>query len=272
MPRSMWNGTVAFGIVRVPVKLYAATESKAVHFNERHAADGAAVQHRRVCVKEDKEVPYSEIVKGFEAKTDTYVVLTKEEASAADGPGARTIDIEHFVSGSQIDPLFYDHSYYLGPGKEAAEPYRVLHAALKRSGRVGIARWVFHNRARLVAVRALDDVLAVHTMRFADELVAPSELEIPQPHAKPSRRELDMAEALVGQLAGRYQPSRYRDTYREALMQLIERKAKGEALEPPTEAPATAEEDLLRALEQSLQAGGAGGGRSRSRAKAGSSR
>ena len=266
----MWNGTVAFGMVRVPVKLYAATESKAVHFNERHAADGAAVQHRRVCVKEDKEVPYSEIVKGFEAKTDTYVVLTKEEVSAADGADARTIDIEHFVSGSEIDPLFYDHSYYLGPGKEAAEPYHVLHAALKRSGRVGVARWVFHNRARLVAVRALDDVLAVHTMRFADELVAPSELEIPQPHSEPSKRELDMADTLVGQLAGRYQPSRYRDTYREALMQLIERKAKGEAIEPPAEAPATAEADLLRALEQSLQAEGTGGGRAR--AKAGSSR
>jgi DNA end-binding protein Ku len=268
----MWNGTVAFGMVRVSVKLYAATESKAVHFNERHAADGAAVQHRRICVKEDKEVPYGEIVKGFEAKTDTVVVLTKEEVSATDGAGARTIDIEHFVSGSEIDPLFYDHSYYLGPGTEAAEAYRVLHAALKRSGRVGIARWVFHNRARLVAVRALGDVLAVHTMRFADELVAPSELEIPQPHSKPSKRELDMADALVGQLAGRYQPSRYHDTYREALIQLIARKAKGEAIKAPPEAPATAEDDLLRALEQSLQAKGAGGGRSRARAKAGSSR
>jgi DNA end-binding protein Ku len=266
----MWNGTIAFGMVRVPVKLYSATESKAVHFNERHAVDGAAVQHRRVCVKEDKEVPYSEIVKGFEAKTDTYVVLTKEEVGAADGAAARTIDIEHFVAGSEIDPLYYDHSYYLGSGKDAAEPYRVLHAALKRSRRVGVARFVFHNRSRLVAVRALDDVLAVHTMRFADELVPPAELEIPQPHATPGKRELDMADALVEQLAGRFQPARYRDTYREALIDLIERKAKGESIEAPQEAPATAEEDLLRALEQSLAAQGAGG--SRKRAKAGSAR
>lgn len=273
MPRSLWNGTVAFGMVRVPVKLYSATESKAVHFNERHAADGAAVQHRRVCAKENREVPYSEIVKGFEAKSGSYVVLSKEEVTAADGTSARTIDVEHFVSGSQIDPLYYDHSYYLGPGKDAAEPYRVLHAALKRSGRVGVARFVFHNRARLVAVRALDDVLALHTMRFADELVPPADLDIAEPHSKPGKRELDMADALVEQLAGRFQPSRYHDTYREALLTLIERKAKGEAIEPPPEAPATAEGDLLQALEASLSSKGTRRSRAkRTRAKAGSAR
>ncbi len=281
----MWNGTVVFGMVRVPVKLYAATESKAVHFNERHASDGAAVQHRRVCVKENKEVPYSEIVKGFEARSGTYVVLSKDEVSAADGSGARTIAIEHFVSGEEIDPLYYDHSYYLGPGNEADEPYRVLQAALRRSGRVGIARWVFHNRAQLVAVRALDDLIGVHTMRFADELVAPSDLEIPQPQTKPGKRELDMAKALVGQMRGRFQPSRYRDTYREALLALIERKARGETIVAPEPEPATPEADLLAALEQSLAATGsrskgakkpsADGGRAngpRSRSKTGSAR
>ena len=272
MPRSLWNGTVAFGMVRVPVKLYAATESRGVHFNERRESDGCAIKHRRVCVKEDREVPYGEIVKGYEIKSGTYVVLSKEEVSAADGRSARTIEVEHFVSGSQIDPIFYDHSYYLGPGKDAAEPYRVLQAAFRRTGRVGIARFVFHNRARLVAVRALEDVLVVHTMRFADEIVPPSELEIPQPQSKPSKRELDMADALVEQLAGRFQPARYHDTYRAALLELIERKAKGEAIEPPAEEPATAEADLLRALEQSLATKRVRGGRARERAKAGSSR
>jgi DNA end-binding protein Ku len=275
MPRSIWNGTVAFGMVRVPVKLYAATESKAVHFHERHERDGAAVQHRRVCVKENREVPYGEIVKGFEAKSGSYVVLSKEEIAAADGTGARVIEIEHFVSSEEIDPLYYDHAYYLGPGNDAGEPYRVLHAALRRSGRVGIARFVFHNRAHLVAVRALGDVLAVHTMRFADELVSASELELPRPQTTPSRRELDMANALVEQLAARFQPGRYRDTYREALMSLIERKAKGETIEAPVEEPATAEDDLVRALQESLAATGARGSRARgarARAKAGSSR
>ncbi len=267
----MWNGTVVFGMVRVPVKLYAATESKAVHFNERHATDGAAVQHRRVCVKENKEVPYSEIVKGFEARAGAYVVLSKEEVAAADGAGARTIAIEHFVSGQEIDPLYYDHAYYLGPGKDASEPYRVLLAALKRSGRVGIARFVFHNRAQLVAVRALDDLIAVHTMRFADELVSPAELEIPEPQRKPSKRELEMAKALVAQMRGRFQPSRYRDTYREALMSLIERKVSGETVAPPQAEPATAEEDLLATLEQSLASKGSRGkGERRARSKAGS--
>jgi DNA end-binding protein Ku len=248
----MWNGTIAFAVVRVPVKLYAATESKAVHFHERHAVDGAAVQHRRICVKEDREVPYSEVVKGFETKSGAYVVLSKEEVAAADGAAARTIDSEHFVAAEEIDPLYYDHAYYLGPGKDGGEPYRVLHAALKRSGRVGIARFVFHNRAQLVAIRALDDLIAVHTMRFADELVSPRTLDTPQPRSKPSRRELDMARALVDQLATRFRPRRYRDTYRDALMRLIERKAKGEAIAPPPAAPATAEEDLLAALQQSL--------------------
>ena len=270
MPRSIWNGTVAFGMVRVPVKLYSATESKAVHFNERHASDGAAIQHRRVCAKENREVPYAEIVKGFEAKSGSYVVLSKEEVAAADGTGARLIEIEHFVAADEIDPLYYDHAYSLGPGKDGAESYRVLHAALKRSKRVGIARFVFHNRAQLVAVRALDDVLAVQTMRFADEIVAPGELELPQPHAAAGKRELDMASALVEQLHGRFQPSRYHDTYRQALMSLIERKANGEAIEPPREEPATAEDDLLRALEQSLAAGGTRTRRRRARATAGS--
>jgi DNA end-binding protein Ku len=273
----MWNGTLAFGMVRVPVKLYAATESKAVHFHERHATDGAAVQHRRVCVKEGKEVPYSEVVKGFEAKSDVYVVLSKEEIAAADGEAARAIEIEHFVAADEIDPLYYDHAYYLGPGNDGAEPYRVLHAALKRAKRVGIARFVFHNRAQLVAVRALDDVLAVHTMRFADELVSPGDLDIAQPHSKPSKRELDMAGALVGQLRARFQPGRYRDSYRHALMDVIERKAKGETIEAPAPAPATAEEDLLAALRQSLAAGeargsGTRGDGARSRPKAGSRR
>src|SRR5580693_4998155 len=227
MPRSLWNGTVAFGLVRVPVKLYSATQSKRIPLRERHVSDGAAIEHRRLCVKEGREVPYSELVKGYEVSAGSYVVLTKEEIAAADGPEAHVVEIEHFVSREEIDPAYYERAYYLGPGKLGEEPYRLLQAALRRSDRVGIGRFVFHNKAHLVAVRALEDVLALHTMRFADELVDPRELDLKPPQRKPSKREVAAARVLVEQLGARFQPHRYHDTYRKAVLELIERKARG---------------------------------------------
>ena len=131
MPRSLWNGTIAFGMVRVPVKLYSATESKAVRFRERHSTDGAAIEHRRVCVQEGKEIPYGETVKGFEVSSGSYVTLSKEEIATADGPGAHMIEIEHFAGREEIDPVYYDRAYNLGPGKLGDEAYLLLHAALE---------------------------------------------------------------------------------------------------------------------------------------------
>jgi DNA end-binding protein Ku len=252
MPRSLWNGTITFGLIRVPVKLYSATESKAIRFRERHATDGAAIEHRRVCAQEDREVPYSEIVKGVEVSPGAYVVLSKQEIAAADGPAAHMIDIEHFVRSEEIDPVYYERAYYLGPGKFGDEPYRLLHAALKRANRVGIGRFVFHNKAQLLAIRAFDDVLALHTMRFADELVATDQLDLAAPRHKPGKRELDTARTLVDQLSSSFQPHRYRDTYRNAVLKLIERKARGETIEAPEVEPATPDDDLLEALQASL--------------------
>jgi DNA end-binding protein Ku len=254
MPRSLWNGTVAFGLVRVPVKLHSATESKRIPLRERHATDGAAIEHRRVCVKEGREVPYSEIVKGFEVSSGSYVVLSKEEIAAADGSDAHIVDIEHFVSSEEIDPIFYDRAYYLSPGKLGDEPYRLLHAALKRSGRVGIGRFVFHNKANLVAVRALEDVIGLHTMRFADELVPDSELEMVASEKEPSKLEVDTAQLLVDQLDSTFEPGAYSDTYRETVLQLIERKARGEAIEAPESQQAIGGGDLLSTLRASLEA------------------
>jgi DNA end-binding protein Ku len=253
MPRSLWNGTVAFGVVRVPVKLHSATESKSIRFNERHAGDGAAIEHRRVCAKENKEVPYKEIVKGFEVSSGRYVVLSKEEVSSADGPSARTIEIEHFVRREDIDPIHYERSYYLGPGGPGNEAYGVLHAALKDSDRVGIGRFVFHNKSHLVAIRALEEVLTLHTMRFADEISEGEDLDIQAPSRKPSELEVDAARALVDQLAATFEPDTYEDTYREAVLALIERKASGEAIEMPDSEPSTQDEDLLGALQASLE-------------------
>lgn len=253
MPRSIWNGTVAFGLVRVPVKLYSATESKRISLRERHVSDGAAIEHRRLCVKEGKEVPYSEIVKGYEVSAGSYVVLTKEEIAAAEGPEAHVVEIEYFVSRDEIDPAYYERAYYLGPGKLGDEPYRLLQAALMRSDRVGIGRFVFHNKAHLVAIRALDEVIALHTMRFADELVPESELEIVKPDKEPSKLEVGTAQLLVDQLDSSFEPESYANSYRDAVLKMIERKARGEAIEAPESQQATPEGDLLSALEASLE-------------------
>jgi len=261
MPRSIWNGTVAFGLVRVPVKLYSATESKRIPLRERHVTDGAAIDHRRLCVKEGREVPYSEIVKGYEVSAGSYVVLTKEEIAAADGPEAHVVEIEHFVSREEIDPAYYERAYYLGADKLGEEPYRLLQAALRRSDRVGIGRFVFHNKAHLVAIRALEDVIVLHTMRFADELVPEGELEIVKPDKQPSKLELDTAQLLVGQLDSKFDPDSYANSYRDAVLEMIEKKARGEAIEAPERPQTTPEGDLLSALEASLE----GRGRPRSR-------
>jgi DNA end-binding protein Ku len=253
MPRSLWNGTIAFGLVRVPVKLHSATESKRIPLRERHVTDGAAIEHRRLCVKENKEVPYGEIVKGYEVSAGSYVVLSKEEIAVADGSEAHIVDIEHFVGGEEIDPVYYERAYYLSPGKFGDEPYCLLHAALKRSARVGIGRFVFHNKAHLAAIRALDEVIVLHTMRFADEFVPSGELEISKPEKEPSKREVDTAELLVDQLDSSFQPQDYANTYRDAVLQMIERKARGEAIEAPESRQATPEGDLLGALQASLE-------------------
>jgi DNA end-binding protein Ku len=268
MPRSLWNGTIAFGMVRVPVKLYSATESKAVRFRERHATDGAAIEHRRVCVQEGKEIPYGETVKGFEVSSGSYVTLSKEEIATADGPGAHMIEIEHFAGREEIDPVYYDRAYNLGPGKLGDEAYLLLHAALKRSDRVGIGRFVFHNKAHLVALRALEDVIALHTMRFADELVPASDVEIPAPQRKPSELEVSAAGALVEQLSASFQPDDYADTYRAALLELIERKARGETIDAPEPVEIAPEDDLLGALQASLERqGGQGAVRAKAKSK-----
>jgi DNA end-binding protein Ku len=268
MPRSLWNGTIAFGMVRVPVKLYSATESKAVRFRERHATDGAAIEHRRVCVQEGREIPYGETVKGFEVSSGSYVTLSKEEIATADGPGAHMIEIEHFAGREEIDPVYYDRAYNLGPGKLGDEAYLLLHAALKRSDRVGIGRFVFHNKAHLLALRAIDDVIALHTMRFADELVPASDLEIPAPQRKPSELEVSAAGALVDQLSASFQPDDYEDTYRAALLELIERKARGETIDAPAAEEIAPEGDLLGALQASLERqGGRGPARAKAKAK-----
>src|SRR3954447_2460138 len=217
--RSIWNGTIAFGGVFVPVKVLSATEDRTVHFHEVHQDDGARIEHKRICSKEDKEVPYKEIVGGYEYAEGKYVVLEKDEIKAAAGSESRLIDVEQFVCAADIEPVMYDKTYYLGSQDKGKDAYRLLHDALEKSDRAGIGRWVFHNREYLVAMRPIGDAIGMHTMRFHDELVAVKDLDLPKPSRKPSKRELEMAGKLLESLQGKFDPARYEDSYRERLLE-----------------------------------------------------
>jgi DNA end-binding protein Ku len=251
-PRSLWNGTLTFGLVNVPVKVFTATESKTIHFHQVHLKDEARIEHRRICPKEDKEVPKEEIVMGYELSKGGFVELTKDEIAAAGGENAKLIDVEHFVPLEAIDPVFYEKTYYLGAGDDGEDAFRLLRAALEQAGKAAIGRWVFHDRERLVAVRPLDGVLGMHTMNFHDELVDAGDLQLPSARKNPSAREIEMAGRLVDSLGAKFEPHKYKDSYRNAVLAVIERKRKGEEIEPPPEPEREESDDLAAALEASL--------------------
>ena len=251
-PRSIWNGTIVFGLVNVPVKVYSATESKSIHFHQVHLKDGARIEHRRVCPKDDKEVDKDEIVMGYELSGGSYVELSKDEISAAAGERSKLIDVEHFVEGEQIDPAFYDKTYYLGAGDDGEDAYRLLRKALETSGKVAIARWVFHDRERLVAIRPLDKILSLQVMNFHDEVVQVDDLDLPSPQRKPADKEIEMAGKLVKSLEAKFEPHKYSDSYRDAVLEVVERKRKGEDIEVDEPEPKEETDDLMKALEASL--------------------
>jgi DNA end-binding protein Ku len=253
--RSLWNGTVTFGMVSVPIKLYSATESKTVHFHEVHAKDGARVKHRKICSKEDKEVPKDEVVKGFEVDEDKFVVLEKDEVKAAAGDRGKVINIEEFVEAGAIDPVFYEKTYFVGP-RDEEDVFRLLGDALRKTERAGIGRFTFHDREYLVALRAGDDdALLLDTLRFHDEVVDPGDLELPSARKKPAPKEVGAAKKLVDMLAADFDPAEYEDTYREAVLDLIKRKAKGEEIDLAEQEEPEHGDDLAAALEASLAGG-----------------
>jgi DNA end-binding protein Ku len=264
-PRSIWNGTIAFGLVAVPVKVFSATESKTVHFREVHAKDGSRIEHRRICPKDGKVVDKDEIVKGYQLTKRKWVEVTDEEIAAAAGAKTRRLEVDHFVPAAEIDPVYYEKTYYLGAQDKGRDAYAMLLAALAKAGRAGVGRWVFHNRERTVVVRALEDVLALHTMRFADEVVPAGDIEVRRPSTRPGKREIDMAASLVESMHERFKPAEHEDEYREAVLAMIRRKAKGETIAPPEVEPAEETPDLMAALQASLDAGG---GKKRRRTKA----
>ncbi len=258
MPRAMWTGTIGFGLVTVPVKLYSAVDRKTVRFHQLSGKTGVRVAQKRVDPSTGEEVPYAELVKGYELAPDRYVVIEPGELETLEPKKTKTIEIEEFVDLSQIDPVYYDHPYYLAPGQGGLKPYRLLLEAMRETGKVAIARVVIRSKEQLVAVRPMGDVLGMATMLFADEVLSPERLDevADAAEVKTTKRELDIAKQLVDSLAADFKPDAFEDTYREQVLALIERKAQGKAIavQPTAEEVAAPAPDLMSALKASLDA------------------
>jgi DNA end-binding protein Ku len=256
MPRAIWSGAISFGLVNIPVKLYSAVSRKTVRFHQIDSETGDRIRQQRVN-QEGEEVPYDQIVKGYEVGPDSYVIIEPEELESLEPEKTRTIDIEDFVDLDQIDPIFYDHPYYLAPDTGAAKAYKLLLDAMEDAGKVAIARVVLRSKENLVALRPHNGALTLETMLFADEVIPPDafdELGGKSP-GKTTKRELDMARQLIDSLSSDFEPEKYRDEYRERVLDMIERKAAGETIkvEAPVEEPKKVP-DLMAALEASIAA------------------
>ena len=258
MPRAIWTGSISFGLLNVPVKLYSAVSRRNISFRELRRSDGSRIRHKRVAEADGAEVAYDEIVKGYEIAPEQYLVITKEELEELDPKKTRAIEIQDFVDLEEIDPIYFDHPYYLGPDKGAEKAYALLVKAMADEGKVAIARFVLRNKENLAAIRASGGVLLMATMRFSDEVVPPDEIaeQVAEGAEKPRKQEVEMARQLISSLSSKFDPTAYKDEYREELLALIERKAKGETVAAPeSEAPKpTRAPDLMAALEESLAA------------------
>jgi DNA end-binding protein Ku len=255
MVRAIWSGSVSFGLVNVPVKVVTAVRSKDVRFRMLHDADAAPIEQKRVCSVEGQEVEYEHIVKGYKVGADRYVVVTPEELEALDPEATRTIDIQDFVDLSEVDPIYFEHPYYLVPDKGAGKAYGLLVEALRRSNRAGIARVVLRTKEHLVALRPMDDVLAMTTLLYHDEVVQPSSLEVEETRGAPNEKEIAMAEQLIDALATGFDPTKYHDMYRERVLDYLEKKAAGETVSVPApKAEGPRPVDLVSALQASLEA------------------
>ncbi|HVX33422.1 MAG TPA: Ku protein [Solirubrobacterales bacterium] len=257
MARAIWSGNISFGLLNVPVRMYSAVARRNIALREIRESDSARIKHRRVAEGTDEEVPYDEIIKAYELTPGQYVPLTKDEMAALAPEKTRAIDVQDFVDLDEIDPMYFDSPYYLGPAEGAEKAYGLLKRAMKASGKVAIARFVLRNKEHLAAIRSDGNVLTLTTMRFADEVVPVDELEIlPDKAQKPAKREQEMAEQLIESLSTDFEPAAYHDEYREQLLALIERKAEGkEIVAAEAEAPkATKAPDLMAALEESIAA------------------
>lgn len=258
MPRAIWSGSISFGLVNIPVKLYSAVSRKTVHFNQIDSATGSRIKQKRVSAADGEEVPYERIVKGFELPSGEYVMISDDDMAGLDPEAVRTIDIDEFVDLADIDPIFYDNAYHLVPDAQTAKPYKLLATAMEEAGKVGICHFVMRTKQYLAAVRPADGRLLISTMVYADEIVDHNEIGGFDflADVKIEKKELAMAEQLIATLDATFDPSRHKDTHREAVLALIDRKAAGETGDELVPAPAPSSDkviDLMAALEASVK-------------------
>ncbi len=251
--KTMWRGAISFGLVSIPIRVYTATEEKTLRFNQLHEKDHGRIRYNRVCAKCGEEVSYDDIVKGYEYEKDQYVILTDEDFDAVPVESTRTIDIAQFVDRSEIDPIYYKKTYYLGPEEAGVKAYQLLRDALEEGDRVGIAKVSFRDKEHLAAVRLKDKALVLDTMFWPDEIREADFPELEKP-AKVSDKELQMAQSLIENLTEGWNPEAFRDDYREALMQIVEKKVAGEEVEVIEAPEAPKVVDLMDALKQSVDA------------------
>jgi DNA end-binding protein Ku len=262
MPRAIWTGSISFGLVNVPVRMYSAVEDRALHFNYVHEPDGSRIGYEKVCKQEDKPVPDSEIVKAFEYEKGEWVYMSDADFEAAAAENHRTIEIRQFVPFEEIDPIYFERTYYLGPEENGERVYALLLRAMEGSGLAGIAKWVMRDRQNLGCLRVREGAITLERMHFAGDIrslegIAPKETEVDE-------RELEMASQLIEQFRDSFDPGEYRDTYRDALCEIIKAKRKGEEVHAEAVAEPEAPSDLMAALRASLEATrGSGGGRRR---------
>ena len=264
--RPIWKGAISFGMVTIPVKLYSATESKDVRFRLLHRDDGAPIEEKRFCTADGKEVAWEDLVRGFEVSKGEYVILDPEEIDAAKPDSSTTIDIGDFVPGEEIDPVYFEKSYFIEPTDVGAKPFSLLKQALEETERVALARVTIRTRERLATLRAYDDTLILETMFWPDEIRSTGALDLPEgSEAKVRAKELQMARSLVQSLADRFRPESYTDAYRAALEELIEQRMRGETRNAKRRKPQPKVIDLMEALKASVDEAKRDGGKAKKR-------
>src|SRR5215211_6865872 len=242
-PRAMWKGAISFGLVTIPVAVYPATEEKSLKFNQLHDEDMGRIRYKRVCSVDGEEVEFDHIVKGYEVEKDKYVVMTDEDFDAVPVESSRAIDIQQFVDLEEIDPILFKKSYYLVPDETGAKAYALLRKALSDERKVGIAKVSFRDKEHLSALRFKDDVFVLETMYWPDEVPADEKVR---------ENEVDMARSLIESLTEPWNPEAFTDAYREAMLEIVEKKLAGEPIEAPAEEAPARVVDLMEALKASV--------------------
>ena len=254
MPRPLWKGAISFGMVSIPIKIYSATEEKDVRFNMLHKEDNSRVKQKLFCAEEDVEIDrQSDVVKGYEVTPGNYVIMEDEDFEKVNVPSTHTVDIKSFVNLEDIDPILYQKTYYLEPEDVGQKPFALLMAALRETKRVAIAKVTFRQKEQLCSLRLYENTIALETMFYADEVRATQELSVPGENVEVTQRDLDMARSLVDMLSeDDFELGQYKDEYREGLLEIISKKAEGQVIEAPAQAPAKIT-DLTEALRASVE-------------------